>query len=96
MASEPGNKDYLTWKQPELVNQRQGISISFLKRNRTRFRNLLAKELAKGRSLLQEAEHEASVHMRDVNNCIKRLNSWEIPQSVTACRSFTDFKFNKA
>ena len=36
---------------------------------------MLAKELAKGRSLLQEAEHEASVHMRDVNNCIKRLKS---------------------
>ena len=52
------------------------MSISFLKGNRTRFRNLLAKELAKGRSLLQEAEHEASVHMRDVNNCIKRLNEF--------------------
>ena len=52
------------------------MSIPFLKGNRTRYRNLLAKELAKGRSLLQEVEHEASVHMRDVNNCIKRLNEF--------------------
>ena len=52
------------------------MSIPFLKGNRSRFRNLLAKELAKGRGLLQDVDHEASVHMRDVNNCIKRLNEF--------------------
>ena len=55
------------------------MSISFLKGNRAKFRNLLApltKELAKDRSLLQEAEDESSVHMRDVSNCIKRLNEF--------------------
>ena len=52
------------------------MSISFLKGNRTRFMNLLAKELSKGRSLLQDVDHEASIHMRDVNNCIKRLNEF--------------------
>ena len=52
------------------------MSIAFLKGNRTRFRNLLAKELAKGRSLVQDVEQEGSIHMRDVNNCIKRLNEF--------------------
>ena len=50
------------------------MSIAFLKGNRTRFRSLLAKELTKGRSLVQDVEQEASIHMRDVNNCIKKLN----------------------
>ena len=52
------------------------MSLSFLKGNRTRFRNLLAKELAKGNSLLQDVEQESSSHMRDVSNCIKRLNEF--------------------
>ena len=52
------------------------MSLSFLKGNRTRFRNLLAKELTKGNSLLQDVEQESSFHMRDVSNCIKRLNEF--------------------
>ena len=52
------------------------MSRAFLKGNRTRFRNLLAKELAKGRSLVQDVEQEGSIRMRDVNNCIKRLNEF--------------------
>ena len=52
------------------------MSLSFLKGNRTRFRNLLAKELAKGKSLLQDVEQESSCHIRDVSNCIKRLNEF--------------------
>ena len=52
------------------------MSLSFLKGNRTRFRNLLAKELTKGNSLLQDVEQESSSHMRDVSNCIKRLNEF--------------------
>ena len=54
------------------------MSLSFLKGNRTRFRNLLAKELAKGKSLLQDVEQESSCHMRDVTNCIKRINEFII------------------
>ena len=47
-----------------------------LKGNRTRCRNLLAKELAKGKILLQDVEQESSYYMRDVSNCIKRLNEF--------------------
>ena len=54
------------------------MSLSFLKGNRTRFRNLLTKELAKGKSLLQDVEQESSCHMRDVSNCIKRINEFII------------------
>lgn len=53
------------------------MSLSFLKGNRTRFRNLLAKELAKGKTLLdRDIEHEPNTYIRDVNNCIKRLNDY--------------------
>ena len=37
---------------------------------------MLAKELANGKSLLQDVEQESSCHMRDVSNCIKRLNEF--------------------
>ena len=47
-----------------------------LKGNGTRFRNLLAKELAKRKSLLQDVEQESICHMRDVSKCIKRLNEF--------------------
>ena len=53
------------------------MSLSFLKGNRTRFRNLLAKELARGKILLDgDIEHEPNTYIRDVNNCIKRLNDY--------------------
>ena len=53
------------------------MSLSFLKVNRTRFRNLLAKELAKGKNLLDEdIDHDSSTYIRDVNNCIKRINDY--------------------
>ena len=53
------------------------MSLLLLKENRTRFRNLLAKELAKCKTLLDEdIEHESNTYIRDVNNCIKRLNDY--------------------
>ena len=58
-----------------LIRDKEDVYIIF-KGNRTRIRNLLARELTKGRSSLQDVDHEASVHMRDVNNRIKRLNEF--------------------
>ena len=53
------------------------MSTSFLKGNRTRYRNLLAKELAKGKNLLEEdGERETDVYMRDVDTCINRMNDF--------------------
>ena len=37
------------------------MSTSFLKGNRTRYRNLLAKELTKGKNLLEDGERDAMV-----------------------------------
>ena len=53
------------------------MSTSFLKGNRTRYRNLLAKELARGKTLLEEdREAVAGVYMRDVDTCIYRINDF--------------------
>lgn len=53
------------------------MSTSFIKGNRTRFRNLLAKELAKGNTLLEEdGEREINVYIKDINTCINRLNEF--------------------
>ena len=55
------------------------MSISFLKGNRTRYRNLLDKELGKGNHLLQEdrEQGEIKVLLKNVNNCINRLNDFQ-------------------
>ena len=55
------------------------MSISFLKGNRTRYRNLLYKELGKGSYLLQEdrEQGEIKVLLKNVNNCINRLNDFQ-------------------
>ena len=53
------------------------MSTSFLKGNRTRYRNLRAKELAKGKNLLGEnGERDADVYMGDVDTCINRINDF--------------------
>ena len=53
------------------------MSTSFLKGNRTRYRNLLAKELAKGKNLLgEDGERDADVYMGDVDTCINRINDF--------------------
>lgn len=55
------------------------MSLSFLKGNRTRYRNLLDKELEKAKNILQEdrEEGEIKVILKNVNNCINRLNDFQ-------------------
>ena len=55
------------------------MSISFLKGNRARYRNLRDKELGKGNHLLQEdrEQGEIKVLLKNVNNCINRLNDFQ-------------------
>ena len=72
----PGTKATALRNRQTSRSRIKKMSLSFLKGNRTRFRNLLAKELAKGNSLLQDVEQEPSSHMRDVSNCIKRRNEF--------------------
>ena len=54
------------------------MSTSFLKGNRTRYRNLLGKELAKGERLLDEdiERGENGAHLKNVKKCIKKLNDF--------------------
>ena len=55
------------------------MSVSFLKGNRTRYRNLLERELEKAKDLISEAEqeqYEAKIFNKDVRDCIKRLNDF--------------------
>ena len=54
------------------------MSTSFLKGNRTRYRNLSGKELAKGGRLLNEdiERGEKRAHLKNVKNCIKKLNDF--------------------
>ena len=53
--------------------------LSFLKGNRTRYRNLLDKELGKGKHLLQDDrdEGEIKVILKNINNCISILNDFQ-------------------
>ena len=55
------------------------MSLSFLKGNRTRYRNLLDKELGKGKHLLQDDrdEGEIKVILKNIKNCISRLNDFQ-------------------
>ena len=52
------------------------VSFSLLKGNRSRYRNLLDKELVKGKHLLEDGEGEIKFLNQKVNNCINRLNDW--------------------
>ena len=50
-----------------------------LKGNRTRYRNLLEKELGKGKHLLEEdiEEMEVKVLIQNISNCINRMNDFQ-------------------
>ena len=53
------------------------MSILFLRGSRTKYRNLLEKELEKGRSLIVEAtleQYEIKIVSKRLSNCINRLN----------------------
>ena len=53
------------------------MSVSFLKGNRTRYKNLLERELEKAKELISEAEqeqYETKIFSKNVRNCVKRLN----------------------
>ena len=55
------------------------MSTSFLKGNRTRYRNLLEKELERGKNLIEEAaqeQYEIRNFSKGLNNCITRLNDF--------------------
>ena len=55
------------------------MSVSFLKGNRTRYRNLLERELEKAKDLISEAEqeqYETKIFNKNVRDCIKRLNDF--------------------
>lgn len=55
------------------------MSTSFLKGNRTRYRNLLEKEMEKGKVLISEAEqeqYETKVFNKNVRNCLRRINDF--------------------
>ena len=55
------------------------MTSSFLKGNSTRYRNLLEKELEKGKTLISEAEqenHEVKIFSKNVRNCLRRLNDF--------------------
>ena len=53
------------------------MSISLLKGNRSRYRNLLDKELVKGKHLLENGEDEIKFLKQKVNNCINKLNDFQ-------------------
>ena len=53
------------------------MSISFLKESRTKYRNVLEKELERGRRLIEEAtqeQYEIKFFSKSLTNCINRLN----------------------
>ena len=53
------------------------MSISFLKESRTKYRNLLEKELERGKRLIEEAtqeQYEIKIFSKSLSNCINRLN----------------------
>ena len=55
------------------------MSVSFLKGNRTRYRNLLERELEKAKELISEAEqeqYETKIFSKNVRNCLRRLNDF--------------------
>ena len=55
------------------------MTSSFLKGKRTRYRNLLEKELENGKSLISEAEqeeYEVKIFSKNVRNCLRRSNDF--------------------
>ena len=55
------------------------MTSSFLKGNRTKYRNLLEKELEKGKNLISEAEqedYEIKIFSKNVRNCLRTLNDF--------------------
>ena len=54
------------------------LALSYLKANRTRYKNLLEKELATGKFLLEEGKEEIDIKelSRQINTCIKRLTDF--------------------
>ena len=64
------------------------MSISFLQGNRTRYRNLLEKELGKGKHLLEDdrEEGEIKVLVKNVNICTNRLNDFQQKLEDTVIR----------
>ena len=54
------------------------MSTSFLKGNRTRYRNLLEKEFEKGKRLIEEdaEQYESKVFLKNLKNCVNRLNDF--------------------
>ena len=66
------------------------MSISLLKGNRTRYRNLLEKELGKTKHLLEDdREVEIKVLIKIVNNCINRLNDFQQKLEETGIKKST-------
>ena len=54
------------------------LALSYLKANRTRYKNLLENELAIGKKLLEEDKEEIDIKelTRQINTCIKRLTEF--------------------
>ena len=55
------------------------MTSSFFKGNKTRYRNLLEKELEKGKNLISEAEreeYEVKIFSKNVRNCLRRFNDF--------------------
>ena len=62
-----------------LKRHMSGLALQGLKGNRTRYRNLLERELEKDKDLISEAEqeqYETKIFNKNVRDCIKRLNDF--------------------
>ena len=78
LAPEPGNryKHWVTQKGHTIAGK---MTSSFLKGNRTRYRNVLEKEPEKGKNPISEAEqeeYEVKIFSKNVRNCLRRLNDF--------------------
>ena len=71
---EPGNLPF----KIVLLFIKMTLALSYLKANRTRYKNLLEKELAIGKKLLEEDKEEIDIKelTRQLNTCIKRLTEF--------------------
>ena len=78
LVPEPGSR-YKHWIAQKGNTIAGKMTSSFLKGNRTRYRNLLEKELEKGKNLISEAEqeeYEVKILSKNVRNCFRRLNDF--------------------
>ena len=66
--------------------------LPYIKRNRTLYRNLLEKEAAKGRDLMDQDLREVDIRAfsHKVNTCIKRINEFIGEQRELLCKDRTD------